>query len=414
MGKSTLGVYVHVPFCVKKCSYCDFLSFDNLPQAEDDYFKALRRELTFSLKRLASSHEIDSIFIGGGTPTVVDSKYIEGIFDLFTRFGNMSEDAEITIEANPETLNSRKLKAYERCGINRISLGVQSFDHEELDMLGRFYTKVQPQQALELIASGNISNINIDLMFGFPGNDISKLLQGIKRAVNSGVKHISLYSLELADGTDISRRIVNDEIIMPADKENRRMYEAAKEELAAQGLYQYEISNFAKKQFACKHNIKYWSYKPYLGVGLGASSFLCRNDAISLGVVTDEERLACALDRENLLEVDVLERKGYPCVRFKNTDDMNSYTSKGFNKKQEVVQNDIEAGFSDFMITGLRMNEGVDLSVAKRVFGVDLASDGRTCDFIKQGLLSLDGDSGRLALTDLGMDLANRVLIEYV
>lgn len=414
MDKSTLGVYVHVPFCVQKCSYCDFLSFDNLPQVEDDYFKALYRELTFSLKRLASSYEIDSIFIGGGTPTVVDPKHIEELFDLFARFGNMSEDAEITIEANPETLNRRKIKAYERYGINRMSLGVQSFDHEELDMLGRFYTKDQPQKALDLIASGNIDNINIDLIFGFPGNDSYKLLQGIKRAVNSGAKHISLYSLELAPGTEISNKVEKNIIVMPRDEENRRMYEAARKELTALGFYQYEISNFAKKQFACKHNIKYWKYKPYLGVGLGASSFLCRNDAISLGVVKDEARFTHVLNRENSLESDVLERKGYPCVRFKNTDDMNSYILEGFTKKQEMIQNDIKAGFSDFMITGLRMKEGVDLSVAKSVFGVDLASDIRTCDFIKRGLLVLDGDCGRLALTDLGMDLANRVLIEYV
>ena len=151
-----------------------------------------------------------------------------------------------------------------------------------------------------------------------------------------------------------------------------------------------------------------------MGVGLGASSFLGRNDAIRLGVVRDEVRLVHALNQQGLLNANTLERKGYPCVRFKNTDDMNSYILEGFTKKQEVIQNDIKAGFSDFMITGLRMKEGVDLSVAKSVFGVDLASDIRTCDFIKQGLLSLDGDSGRLALTDLGMDLANRVLIEYV
>lgn len=414
MDKSTLGVYVHVPFCVQKCSYCDFLSFDNSPQVEDDYFKVLYRELTFSLKRLAGSYEIDSVFIGGGTPTVANPKYIEGLFDLFARFGNMSEDAEVTIEANPETLSRQKLKAYERYGINRMSLGVQSFDHKELDTLGRFYTKDQPQKALDLIASGNIDNINIDLIFGFPGNNLSKLLQGVKQAANSGAKHISLYSLELASGTEISNKVEKNIIVMPCDEENRRMYEAAKKELTALGFYQYEISNFAKKQFACKHNIKYWKYKPYLGVGLGASSFLCRNDVISLGVVKDEDRFAHVLNRENSLESDVLERKGYPCVRFKNTDDMNSYILEGFTKKQEVIQNDIKAGFSDFMITGLRMKEGVDLSVAKSVFGVDLASDIRTCDFIKQGLLSLDGDCGRLALTDLGMDLANRVLIEYV
>ena len=414
MDKSTLGVYVHVPFCVQKCSYCDFLSFDNSPQGEDDYFKVLYRELTFSLKRLAGSYEIDSIFIGGGTPTVVDPKHIEELFDLFARFGNMSEDAEITIEANPETLNRRKIKAYERYGINRMSLGVQSFDHKELDTLGRFYTKDQPQKALDLIASGNIDNINIDLIFGFPGNNLSKLLQGIKQAANSGAKHISLYSLELASGTAISSKVKKNILVMPSDEENRRMYEVAREELDALGFHQYEISNFAKKQFACKHNIKYWKYKPYLGVGLGASSFLCRNDVISLGVVKDEDRFAHVLNRENSLESDVLERKGYPCVRFKNTDDMNSYILEGFTKKQEVIQNDIKAGFSDFMITGLRMKEGVNLSVAKSVFGVDLASDIRTCDFIKRGLLVLDGDCGRLALTDLGMDLANRVLIEYV
>lgn len=414
MDKSTLGVYVHVPFCVQKCSYCDFLSFDNSPQVEDDYFKALYRELTFLLKRLAGSYEIDSVFIGGGTPTVANPKYIEGLFDLFARFGNMSEDAEVTIEANPETLSRQKLKAYESCGINRISLGVQSFDHKELDTLGRFYTKDQPQKALDLIASGNIDNINIDLIFGFPGNNLSKLLQGIKQAANSGARHISLYSLELASGTAISNKVEKNILVMPSDEENRRMHEAAREELDALGFHQYEISNFAKKQFACKHNIKYWRYKPYLGVGLGASSFLSKNDAILLGVVKDEDRFAHVLNRENSLESDVLERKGYPCVRFKNTDDMNSYILEGFTKKQEVIHNDTNAGFSDFMITGLRMKEGVDLSVAKSVFGVDLASDIRTCGFIKRGLLVLDDDCGRLALTDLGMDLANRVLIEYV
>ena len=385
MDKSTLGVYVHVPFCVQKCSYCDFLSFDNSTQVEDDYFKALYRELTFSLKRLAGSYEIDSVFIGGGTPTVVNSKHIEGLFDLFARFGNMSEDAEVTIEANPETLSRQKLKAYESCGINRISLGVQSFDHKELDTLGRFYTKDQPQKALDLIVSGNIDNINIDLIFGFPGNNLSKLLQGIKQAANSGAKHISLYSLELASGTAISNKVEKNILVMPSDEENRRMHEAA-----------------------------YWRYKPYLGVGLGASSFLSKNDAILLGVVKDGVRLAHALNQQGLLNANTLERKGYPCVRFKNTDNMNSYILEGFTKKQEVIQNDVEAGFSDFMITGLRMKEGVDLSVAKSVFGVDLASDIRTCDFIKRGLLTFDGDCGRLALTDLGMDLANRVLIEYV
>ena len=291
---------------------------------------------------------------------------------------------------------------------------MQSFDHKELDTLGRFYTKDQPQKALDLIVSGNIDNINIDLIFGFPGNDLSKLLQGVKQAANSGAKHISLYSLELASGTAISNKVEKNILVMPSDEENRRMYEAAREELDALGFHQYEISNFAKKQFACKHNIKYWRYKPYLGVGLGASSFLSKNDAILMGVVKDGARLAHALNQQGLLNANTLERKGYPCVRFKNTDDMNSYICEDFIKKQEVVQNDVEAGFSDFMITGLRMNDGVDVSIAKNVFGIDLASDMRTCNFIKRGLLTFDDDCGRLAFTDLGMDLANRVLIEYV
>ena len=266
-----LGIYVHVPFCESKCAYCDFASFVMPPDIKEQYFSSLIEEINSSPYK---GREVDTIYIGGGTPSCVKKEYIANVLVALRENFNVTEDAEISMECNPNSVSEDKLGFYEGLGINRISFGVQSLQDDALKEIGRLHNSETALKAIELAKAAGIKNINADLLIGLPGASEDKLLADTRKLIESGVNHISAYMLQVEEGTAISERVKKDKDYLPSDDESVYLYEALVTFLQKQGFNRYEISNFALSGKECKHNYKYWSGADYLGFGLGSHSYI--------------------------------------------------------------------------------------------------------------------------------------------
>lgn len=267
-----LEVYIHIPFCMKKCHYCDFLSFSSSEEQQKRYFKALETEMDAFFHSEAYAHfgQISTIFIGGGTPSFPPAEYI---CNLLSHIPYLAE--EVTIEANPGTLDFKKLTAYRKAGINRLSMGLQSSNNQELRLLGRIHTWEQFLENFEQARTTGFENINIDLMSGLPRQslaDWSRILEDVTRL---SPEHISAYSLIIEEGTPFFSKYDMHPEKLPSEEDTAAMYELTGEFLSQYGYYQYEISNYAKPGRECLHNLGYWYRTDYIGFGLGASSLLC-------------------------------------------------------------------------------------------------------------------------------------------
>ena len=268
---SSLSLYFHVPFCLSKCAYCDFASY---PGREGDwrrYFEALWRELERGQSALPG-REIATAFFGGGTPTLVDAGYIEETLALARRAWRFREDAEITLEGNPGTLTPQKLSAYRRAGINRLSLGAQSFDDGLLKSLGRVHTAAQIAEAVAMARDAGFENVNLDLMYALPGQTMAQWRDALDAAIALGVEHVSAYSLIVEDGTPMAARVASGAVVVPDDEAVNAMQREAVARLEAAGYRRYEISNYARPGFECRHNLVYWNRGDYLGLGCAAHS----------------------------------------------------------------------------------------------------------------------------------------------
>lgn len=399
--KDRAGIYVHIPFCISKCIYCDFASVPGCTaEMMTDYFAALYAEIdAFNdmitdragiggssdecmdvIGDLRASFPAGSVFIGGGTPTSVPEDYIGGIMQRLI----FMDDAEITIEANPGTVTSGSLKNYREYGINRISFGVQSFDDSELRFLGRAHNRAEAEEAFRLAREAGFDNINIDLMFGFPGQTLESWRSTLEKAVGLDPEHISFYSLQIEEGTPLYRMFRNDEAEQISDEMNREMYHIAVETLKEHGYEHYEISNAAKPGRRCAHNIRYWTMAPYIGFGAAAHSFAG----------------GC---------------------RFFNASDIKEYIASvdGMTPAELLavkapVRNDEEDEISDLIFTGMRMNEGISLEDFSARFGKAALSSRRAAidRYIEEGLLEEGG--GRLRFTEKGRDLSNHVLVDLI
>lgn len=361
---SGISFYIHIPFCIKKCDYCDFLSgpnFDILP----DYMAALLDEI----RAFETDEKVRSVFIGGGTPSAVPEKYIDSIMTALRGAAGFDADCEITVESNPGTLTEEKLAAYRAAGINRLSMGVQSFDDRLLSVLGRIHNANDAMSGYSL-ARKYFDNINLDLMFALPGQSLKDWELTLAKAAELGPEHISAYSLIIEEGTPFYGRFDY------ADEEtDRRMYYFAKRFLAENGYKQYEISNFAKAGRECRHNLVYWQGGDYKGFGLGAASLL--NNA-----------------------------------RTKNTEVMREYL--GGVTVCETDELDTAERMNEFVMLGLRCTDGISAQVFKTRFGMDIFE--KFGDIFekhkKTGLLSVNGDNIRL--TEKGTDLSNMVFVDLV
>ena len=373
-----MELYLHMPFCVRKCAYCDFLSFPTDQETQNLYTRRLREDIDAMGKKYGDI-PVDTIFIGGGTPSVPDSALIVGIMEHVRKAFHVAEGAEISMEANPGTVTREKLTDYRRAGINRLSFGLQSANDRELKLLGRIHTWAEFLESFHLARECGFTNINIDLMSALPGQTRESWKDTLKRVTDLNPEHISAYSLIIEDGTPFGEKYGSEEgrKLLPDEDSEREMYHETKRFLRDCGYERYEISNYAKPGRACCHNIGYWTGLPYLGLGLGASSYM------------DGCRFAVNSDMKQYLE----EKPGM------------------FTDVEKLTKKDME---EEFFYVGLRMTAGVSLPEFERRFGVS-AKDvypGLMETFVAEKAAVFQGD--RFVLTDYGLDVSNYIMAQFL
>ena len=369
-----LSLYVHIPFCASKCAYCDFASF---PDREGDwrrYFEALWGELDGWREALAG-HEVATVFFGGGTPTLVDAEYIEETLARCRAAVPFADGAEITLEGNPGTLTPEKLAAYGRAGVNRLSLGAQSFDDGLLKSLGRIHTAAQIGEAVAMARAAGFGNINLDLMYALPGQTEGQWRDTLERAAALGVEHVSAYSLIVEEGTPMARRVAAGEALLPDDDGVNAMQREAVARLARAGYQRYEISNYAKPGHACRHNLVYWNRGEYLGLGCAAHSL-------------------------------------FGGRRFHNPEALDAYLAgeRALDNQEMTLRDAME----ETVMLSTRTARGLDLDRWQRDFGVPFER-GRAAALRRLergGLIETDGGAVRLTLR--GMELHNAVVLELL
>lgn len=362
-------LYIHIPFCLRKCLYCDFFSIPFDKSLSEEYIDAVLTEIDIRKESLGT---LKTIYIGGGTPTVLSLK---GIDRLFQKLKDIpwSEDIEITIEANPGTIDSEKIRILKEFSINRFSLGIQSFIDRELELLGRIHNSCEGISAIELIRNEGVKNLSIDLIYGIPGQSITDWQYNLSRAIEYYPEHISAYELTPEKETPLYDLITEGRLKKPDEDTIIDMYYHAIERLNRAGYIHYEISNFSKDGFQCRHNLNYWDRGEYIGVGAGAHSF------------EDEMR------RVNLRDV----RKYIEIVK------------KGLSPyEEETVIRETEA-LKEYLFLGLRKREGIDVRAIKERFKIDIIT--ASSDLISNGLLEVKGDS--LRLTNRGITLSNSIIV---
>ena len=276
-----IGIYVHIPFCKQKCAYCDFISFSGKQRLIPNYIDALEKEIK-NCNIIRENYEVETIYFGGGTPSFIESKYIVSILNILKQKFNIKENAEITIEVNPGTVQKEKLADYIKCGINRISIGLQSTKSEILKLVGRIHSYKQFLEVYSLAREVGLKNINVDLMIGLPVQTLQDVELDLNRVIKLNPEHISVYSLIVEEGTKIEERIKNGELYLPSEEVERKMYWKVKNTLEQNGYKHYEISNFAKPGFESKHNLACWNQEEYIGFGLAAHSYF-NNERYSNG-----------------------------------------------------------------------------------------------------------------------------------
>ncbi|MDO4622217.1 MAG: coproporphyrinogen-III oxidase family protein [Eubacteriales bacterium] len=423
----TVEIYIHIPVCARKCAYCDFLSFPMGRAVQEAYKNALLSEIRsrsdwmISKSTEPEDREVSSVFIGGGTPSIFPAEWIEEILDEVRRFFHIITDAEISIEANPGTVKKRDLEIYRRAGINRISFGCQSADDRELRLLGRIHTWERFLESYTWAREAGFSNINVDLMSALPGQTVESWERSLRSVAELGAEHISAYSLIIEEGTpfyemyaeaDEARRLdtasagrqpqesTSDDgqiperdaengtaerqngsygdaaALLPDEESERLMYERTETILAEYGYHRYEISNYTKDGRECRHNVGYWTGIPYLGMGLGASSY----DG---------------------------------AARFRNTDELTDYLNGDFEPK-EIEYLDTEDLQAECMILGLRMTAGVSEREFADRFGKSTeAVYGPVIRKYEQAGL-LERREGRIMLTREGLSLSNTVMADFL
>ena len=380
-----LEIYIHIPFCVKKCAYCDFLSGPQNAETRENYVCKLIEEI-YAYKGnedFVKNNQVTSVFLGGGTPSILEGRQITRIFDALKVCFGIADHAEITIEANPGTITVEKLKAYKQCGINRISFGLQSANNEELNLLGRIHTYEEFLESYRMARMCDFDNINVDLISAIPKQTVKSWEETLQKIIQLNPEHISAYSLIVEEETPFAKVYGEGcpgEKELPSEETERAIYYRTEELLLRSGYHRYEISNYAKAGKECRHNLGYWERKDYLGIGLGSASLV-----------------------DN--------------VRFKNTDDLLFYMEHASDLgaiRENVEQLSVKEQMEEFMFLGLRKIEGVSISEFENAFARSMEEcyGKQIRVLIEQGLLRLK--DGRLKLTKRGVDVSNYVFSEFL
>lgn len=384
MKKRNLELYLHIPFCVRKCNYCDFFSASGTPKEQADYVSAMIQEIQ-SYQELSGEYEVQTIFLGGGTPSLLTPEQIEKIFTTIYHIFSVNENAEITMEMNPGTVDIEKLHAMKAAGVNRLSIGLQSAQNEELKMLGRIHTFEEFLETWRLTEQAGFKNRNIDLMSALPGQTMESYEDTLSKVLALEPEHISAYSLILEEGTVFydwyeKGKLDRGAWKLSSEEEEYAMGELTIQRLAEAGMHRYEISNYAKPGKECRHNLGYWDRVEYLGIGAGSSSLI----------------------------------KG---ERFDHIRDRKAYIEKIRNGELILIDREIlsvESQMEEFMYLGLRKIEGVSRTDFQNYFGKNVDDVyGEILDKLEEEqLLEFSGD--RIRLTHRGMDVSNCVLAEFL
>ena len=403
MEKRKLSLYIHIPFCVRKCNYCDFLSFSASEEEKEHYVQALCEEIeSFSALENGRVCLVQTIFFGGGTPSVLNVSQIEQIMDSVQKTFTIDSNAEITIEMNPGTVTREKLETYRKIGINRLSIGLQTTNDKRLKVLGRIHTFEQFLQNYQMAREVGFDNISVDLMSALPNESIKDYQKDLERVLALEPEHISSYSLIIEEGTPFYN---NDEILnqLPEEEDDRQMYELTDHMLREKNYYRYEISNYAKVGKESRHNSVYWTGGEYLGLGLGASSYLRQDHPY--------------LQRDGGKEEQSEENRGYYGVRFKNNTVLTEYLSMPYTpimEREEVSKITEQEAMEEFMFLGLRMMKGIKRADFFFKFHRELETVyGDVINkFIGMGLLEEKEDWIRF--TKKGIDVSNSVFCEFL
>ena len=383
MDKNEIGIYIHIPFCMKKCFYCDFVSYANKEDMIEKYIKALEKEIKIKAEE-NKLLKINTIYIGGGTPSFIDSKHIVYIINAIKESFNVKENAEITIEVNPRTVTKNKLEDYIKCGINRISIGLQTTNNELLKQIGRIHTYEQFLETYNLIRMVGFNNINVDLMLALPNQTIKDLEDSLNKVIMLKPEHISVYSLILEEKTKLYDLVESGKLELLDESIERNMYWKVKNILEQNGYKHYEISNFAKQGYESKHNLNCWNQEEYLGMGLAAHSYLNNK-------------------------------------RYSNTENLEQYINKLLEKegtKNDIVtiheEQTLEDKQKEYMLLGLRKIEGIKISDFKNKFVQNpIYIFRKELDkLVKEDLIQVEDNN--IKLTKKGLDLANLVFEEFV
>ena len=377
--KKDLGLYIHIPFCIKKCAYCDFLSWSGDKDQKEEYVRDLEQEIR-SYKIFAADYQVSTVYFGGGTPSILETGQIERIMGALRQTFRIEKKAEITLEMNPGTARKEKLKAYRQLGINRLSIGIQSVKNENLKLLGRIHTYEDFLESYHMAREAGFDNISGDLISSLPGQTLEEWKEELEILIRTPLEHLSVYQLIIEEGTEFYERYGEHEELLPDEETSREIYLWTGEYLENQGFRQYEISNYARAGKESRHNLRYWERKDYLGLGLGAASMI-RNMRMSNTRDWEKYRTGCRDPRKIREEVEFLE------------------------EPRQI---------EEFMFLGLRKTRGVSRKEFRRTFGkdLDLIYEKTLKKYLENGMLQESGD--RIFLSEEGILLSNQIFADFL
>ncbi|EGT3607176.1 oxygen-independent coproporphyrinogen III oxidase [Clostridium perfringens] len=373
-----ISLYIHIPFCAQKCLYCDFPSFARKDHLRKAYIEALNKEI-ISLREKLNNLEINTIFIGGGTPSVLEADELECLLKEVAKL-NMAKDIEYSMECNPGNLTEEKLKVMKKYGVNRISMGLQAKQDNLLKGLGRIHNYKTFKENFLLAKKVGFNNINVDLMFGLPNQRLNEWEETLREIISLDPAHISAYSLIIEEGTAFYNLYENDKLKLPTEEEERKMYHLAKKILEENGFNQYEISNYAKEGKECRHNLAYWNMDNWIGVGSAAASYINGK-------------------------------------RIKNISSVEEYINSINEKREaveEIINNSKNDNMEEFMFMGLRKINGIDENEFKNRFSMNINYVyGEILNkYIGEGLLIRE--SGRIFLSEKGIEISNIIMADFL
>lgn len=375
-----LGIYIHIPFCARKCYYCDFISYCDKNNLVEKYIESIEEEIKEWKENIKKKYKITTIYIGGGTPSYIEAKHIKQILESLKEF--IQTESEITIEVNPGTVTKEKLEQYKKAGINRLSIGLQETHDELLKQIGRIHTFKQFEETYNLAKEVEFKNINIDLMIGLPNQTIKHIKENLEKIFKLDPDHISVYSLILEENTVLEKQIQSGKLILPDEELERDMYWYVKNTLELNGYNQYEISNFAKEGKESKHNVNCWEQKEYRGFGIAAHSYI---DGMRFSNITNLEEYIKNIEKGNI---------------------NNNIRIHEIQEKEESQK--------EYMLLGLRKIEGVSITKFKNKYGENpiFLYKEELQGLVENKLVNIDED--KIKLTRKGLDLANQVWEKFI